>query len=481
MVTLTIDGVELTVPAEYTILQAAGKVGIRIPTLCHFEGLEPRANCRMCVVEVERFRTPQPACATRVSDGMVVRTDTPALREARKATLELILAHHAVDCHHCLRIGSSRCDDLDPRFCEMCFWCDCVRDGFCELQALAREYKVDMLPYAIRAGELPQDASTGCIVRDPNKCIKCRRCVDICNEAQTVHNLCVSGRGSETLIGPAFGRAMAESPCVRCGRCVDVCPTGAIHMKEHMDEVVYRAHSYGQVTAALISEDALDELGRLQKLGGPATMGQVAAGLKKIGVDYVFSDAELRGAVSARGRSALEAALARGEGAVVISNGYAAQRFAASFFPEIELTPYASEQQVFGELFRAWRAARGGGEADEKLFLYHVTNARDDAAEAFESGSVDIVLGARELHRLFLRTGVALSKIRPVELDSLGCGDDGSADPLLDPVSWGLDTEPEVLEFEEGRAAICHNLGQARKALEGVCAANRAYRVVRIA
>ena len=146
-VNVMINGKKYNVDSDKTILQAAKENDIRIPTLCHFKGLTGHANCRMCVVEVKGMRTLQPACVTKVSEGMEVMTESDTVVESRKTTLELILAHHAVDCHHCLRIGSSSEQSLDPKYCESCFWCDCVRDGFCELQSLAREYHVDILPY----------------------------------------------------------------------------------------------------------------------------------------------------------------------------------------------------------------------------------------------------------------------------------------------------------------------------------------------
>lgn len=221
---ITINDKQLTVSSEQTILQAARENGIEIPTLCNLKKIDPRANCRICLVEVDKFRVPQPACATKVSEGMVIKTNTEKLRKLRKNTLELILADHAVDCHHCLRIGSSKCDDLDKNFCEMCFFCDCVKDGFCELQALAREYKVDVLPYEINADKYVEDTSTGSVIRNANKCIKCRKCLDVCTKVQTVGALAVVGRGSEVKVEPAFGKKLIDSPCIQCGRCVEVCP-----------------------------------------------------------------------------------------------------------------------------------------------------------------------------------------------------------------------------------------------------------------
>ena len=282
-VNIIMDGRSLSVPAGTSVLEAARENGIRIPTLCFLKDLDPRASCRMCVVEIEGARTFQHACATKVREGMVIHTDTEAVRESRKLTLELLLSNHAVDCHHCLRIGSSRCDDLDPKFCEMCFFCDCVKDGFCELQALAREYKVDVLPFSQKHNTHPVDATT-VIVRNPNKCIKCKRCVDVCGKIQTVHNLAASGRGCEITIGPAFGKSMAESECVGCGRCVEVCPTGAIYAMEHKDELVYYAHKDGMKTAAMVDADAIPELERVLKLQpGTVTPEQLAGSLKKIG------------------------------------------------------------------------------------------------------------------------------------------------------------------------------------------------------
>ena len=332
-VNIIIDGRSLSVPAGTSVLEAARANGIRIPTLCFLKELDPRASCRMCVVEVEGARTFQHACATKVREGMVVHTDTEAVRESRKLTLELLLSDHAVDCHHCLRIGSSRCDDLDPKFCEMCFFCDCVKDGFCELQALAREYKVDVLPFSQKHNTHPIDDTT-VIVRNPNKCIKCKRCVDVCGKVQTVHNLAASGRGCEVTIGPIFGRSMAESGCVGCGRCVEVCPTGAIHALEHKDELVYYAHRDGVKTAAMLDAAVIPELERVLKLQpGSVTPEEIAGSLKKIGIDEVYDAADAEAAGAAEAETLLTEQLAKGRGAI-LTNSFAAKAFLEQNFPE---------------------------------------------------------------------------------------------------------------------------------------------------
>lgn len=467
-VTITINDRSLSVPADFTILEAARANGIRIPTLCFMEKLSPHASCRMCVVEVEGARTFQHACAAKVREGMVVHTDTEAVRKSRKLTLQLLLSDHSVDCHHCLRIGSSKCDDLDPKFCEMCFFCDCVKDGFCELQALAREYGVDVLPFTQKHNVRAIDHSS-VIIRNPNKCIKCRRCVDVCGNVQTVHNLSVIGRGCEISIAPAFGKTMTESDCIGCGRCVDVCPTGAIYVREHKDDTIYYAHKYGESTIAQISENILPELARLSNVDQRyVTVETVAAGMKKIGFDYIMCEAASEEKAVKQGTKLLEQALQAASTAVVLTNSPAATKFIKREYPEIPLVAYPSAQEIFRDEARAFASSRNIDLSH--LYLANLTNFNENAVEAEENDTADFVINARELHRIFLRTGVDLSRIRPILPDVLGKG--GETSPykrLFETAVWNLEPTPEIFTMEVNgrpiRCAVCHNLGQARKAL----------------
>ena len=456
-VNLTMDGKALSVPAGTTILEAARANGIHIPTLCFLKELDPRASCRMCVVEVEGARTFQHACAAKVREGMVVHTDTEAVRASRKLTLELLLSNHAVDCHHCLRIGSSKCDDLDPKFCEMCFFCDCVKDGFCDLQALAREYKVDVLPFTQKHNTLPIDASS-VIVRNPNKCIKCRRCVDVCGKVQTVHNLAASGRGCEVVIGPAFGKAMCDSGCVGCGRCVEVCPTGAIFAKEHKDELVYWAHRDEVKTAAMISADLIPELERvLHREPGSVTPPEIAGAMKKIGVDAVFDACEAEDAARAQAEVLLDERLKAGKPGV-LTQSFAAKAFLEKTFPDKQdsFLFYDSALAVFG------RAAEGF----RKRFALGAIG--DAAMECEKTGCVDIAVNPRELARIMIRTGAEPNPGRTAACESLGLPKaSGKYGKLLDKAEWNMGKEPEIFEMDGLRCAVCHNLGQARAVLTG--------------
>ncbi len=203
-VSITIDGRVISVPAETTILKAAQAAGIHIPALCAHPALKPIGACRICLVEVEKQRALQPACTFPVNDGMVVRTNTPNVREARKFVLELLLSDHPLDC------------------------LTCESGGQCELQDLAYEYGVAESPFPGFKQRYAIDGSNPFIQRDYNKCILCRRCVRACDEINGVEAIGMVDRGYETTIGAAFGKPLQESPCEFCGMCVEVCPTGSL-------------------------------------------------------------------------------------------------------------------------------------------------------------------------------------------------------------------------------------------------------------
>lgn len=484
-VQIMINGNTYQVTEGITILQAARDNEIHIPTLCSLEGLDPRANCRMCVVEVEGMRTLQPSCATKVKDGMVIQTDSELVRRNRKHTLELILSSHAVDCHHCLRIGSSKCADLDPVFCEMCFFCDCVKDGFCELQSLAREYGVDVMPYEMHPYDFEEDTSLGSLIRNPNKCIKCRRCVDVCGEIQTVHTLSVENRGREMQVVPALGAQLKDSPCVRCGRCVTVCPTGAVYMKEHKDEFIYHAHKYGVTTVAQISNNVCGELEKLFHMEpGSLQIEKIADGLKKIGIDLVVGEDFGVKIAQQKGQELLEKKLKTTRQPVILTSSFAAQNFIRQYFKELEdlVVSYPSSQQAFGSYIREIYAPKQGI-FPENIYTVSITNDNENGADAHENGSVDLAVNARELYRIFLRTGVDLKNRKGVELDVLGDAGD-PAMLLFDAMEWNMEREPQRREEsvcnQTVQVAYAHNLGQARMLLEQVNAASFDGQIIRI-
>jgi len=203
---ITIDGREIEVSPEQTILEVARENGIYIPTLCYYKGTTNVGACRVCVVEVENARSLIASCAMPVSPGMVVNSDR--IREARKLVVELLWASGD---HNCLT---------------------CEKNGNCELQDLVYYLGIEQPRFTIKSPEYPKEDTNSMIQRDLNKCILCGRCVRVCNEIQVNEVLDFSGRGSRSKVGPAFDMDYFSSDCVFCGECADACPVGAITFKQ---------------------------------------------------------------------------------------------------------------------------------------------------------------------------------------------------------------------------------------------------------
>jgi iron only hydrogenase large subunit-like protein len=368
-----------------------------------------------------------------------------------------------------MRIGSSSEQSLDPKFCEMCFWCDCERDGFCELQTLNREYHVDVLPYIQHEHDYETDDSLNSVIRNPNKCIKCRRCVDVCGQVQTVHNLSMANRGRDIMVVPEMGKPMSESACVRCGHCVDVCPVGAIYMKEHKDEVLYMTHSYDYNTVVQISDDVIPELTELFKVEpGKINPNQVCTALHKIGFDKVVTDDYAKREAAKQAAEIIGKKV--GKEPVILTNSHAVMNFVDRYFAGMKdkIEVYESAQTVFGK-------AAGEGNAfgfDKPVKTVNITKVKELGAEAEETGNVDYVWNARELYRVFLRTGGAPHRKGATAFDSFTREDGALPYPeLLGDKEWDLSPDYEEVAVLVGgkpvKCAVAHNLGQVRKLLEG--------------
>lgn len=208
MVEFTIDGRQGSVPAGTTILEAAKSLGIEIPTFCHDRDLVTAGACRICVVEVEQIKKNFPAaCAQPVGPGMVIHTNSPAVREARRTILELIIANHPLDC------------------------LTCEANGKCKLQQYCYEYGVKDTPYEGECRQHTIDGSSPFIERDMDKCILCGKCVRVCSEVQGVSAIGYIDRGFDTKIGTLFDGKLVDSPCESCGQCIYMCPVGALTAK----------------------------------------------------------------------------------------------------------------------------------------------------------------------------------------------------------------------------------------------------------
>ena len=260
-----IDGIIVEVQSGMTILQAAKKIGVEIPTLCYLEGIHELGICRICVVEIEGAKTLIPACITKVTDGMNIYTHTARVRRARKTVLELILSEHPDEC------------------------LICNKNNKCELQKLAIEMNIQQKRYEGEHATRIIDDKSPAIIRDSGKCILCRRCLTVCSQVQDVWSIAPIGRGFKTVIAPAGKDPLIESPCVQCGQCINVCPTGAITEKNDIAKV-WKAledptiHTVIQVAPAV--RVAIGEEFGLDP-GTPVTSQMVSA-LKRLGFDRVF-------------------------------------------------------------------------------------------------------------------------------------------------------------------------------------------------
>jgi len=265
MVNVTIDGIKVSVPEGSTILQAAKEVGIKVPTLCHHPDQSVKANCRVCVCEVEGNRLLQTACSTPVYEGMVVKTRTPKVIEARQTILELILANHPQDC------------------------LNCIRNQNCELQELAEEYFIRDNPFELKTRGLGKDYSTPAIFRDPDKCILCRRCVEACSVVQSVNALGLENRGNQAMVVPTMGKSLIDSPCVMCGQCIHACPVGAIGEVEEIDKLIAAMNDPDKVVVTQIAPAVRTAIS--EEVGmktGEMPMDVFVAGLRQVGFDYVL-------------------------------------------------------------------------------------------------------------------------------------------------------------------------------------------------
>ncbi len=208
-----IDDMQVSVLEGTTIMEAADKIGAHIPRLCYHPFLSTEGACRICVVEVEGMRNYLPACASVLTEGMNVKTNSPQIRQTRRDLVELLLDNH-------------------PKAC-----LTCVRDGNCELQNLAYKLGIRDRLYSGERKRHPIESSSVSLIRDAEKCILCRRCVRVCSEIQGVHNLSQMFRGVNTIVSPAFVAPMDDSVCIKCGQCINVCPTAAFIEQDSTEKV----------------------------------------------------------------------------------------------------------------------------------------------------------------------------------------------------------------------------------------------------
>ncbi|HPD13678.1 MAG TPA: NADH-dependent [FeFe] hydrogenase, group A6 [Planctomycetota bacterium] len=513
MPTLTVDNIPVEVSNGATILDAAQKAGIRIPTLCYLEGVQAIGACRVCVVEVEGAKTLVASCVMPAADGMKVLTNSKRVRDARRTIVELLLSDHEGDCQTC-----DRNDD-------------------CELQSVARELGIRQVTYAGEKGKRPKDTSTPALVRDMAKCIACRRCVTVCGETQGVGGLFPQKRGFNTLIGPAFGANLNDIVCVQCGQCGAVCPVGAISERDQIDEAwaaLDDPTKHVVVQTAPAIRAALGECFGYKP--GTLVTGKMVTALRRLGFDAVFDTNFTADLTIIEEGTEL---LVRLKKALVDKEAVALPQFTSCspgwikycehFYPELlpNLSTAKSPQQMFGAVAKTYYAQKLGKRPEDIVVvsIMPCTAKKFEAQrpEMNDSGvrDVDIVLTTRELGRMIKQAGIDFTTLPDDKMDApLGLSS-GAADifantggvmeaalrtvyeivtgePLpfknlhvkpivgLEGVKEAELTIPKAVpewKFLEGvtvRVAVAHGLSNARKVIERIKSGEGQYHFVEV-
>ncbi len=404
MVTIEVNGRSVEAESGEMLLAALRKAGIKVPTLCHIEGLPPSGACRMCVVEVEGQRGLVPSCAFPVTSGMKVLTHSPRAVQARRTIVELLLANHPDDCLYC------------------------VRNRNCQLQQLADELGVRQRRFAGERTRHVLDMSSPSIVRDPAKCILCGKCVRVCEEVQGVAAIDFIGRGSRAKIGTAFDEGLNVSSCVNCGQCILACPTGALSERSQIKEVLDALADPQKLVVVQHAPAVSVTLG--EDFGVPAgtdVIGAMTTALRRLGFARVFDTGFTADLTIMEEASELVHRLNHGGRLPLMTScspGWV--KFIETFYPEFleNLSSCKSPQQMMGALIKGYYAEREGLDP-AKIFSVSIMPC---TAKKFEAGrpemgrdslaDIDAVLTTRELADLIRMRGLDLREMPPDTADT---------------------------------------------------------------
>ena len=499
LITVTIDNRKVEVEEGSTVLEAARKAGITIPTLCALSeiGHTPGA-CRVCVTEVEGQRSLVASCVFPVSERMVIHTNSERVRKARKLVVELLLADHPSECT------------------------TCVRSGGCELQKVAEQVGVKEVRFATSfpPKESAIDTSSPSIVRDPRKCILCQRCVTVCEQVQTVSVLTPAWRGSNSQVVPTFNLPLGETNCTNCGQCVLVCPVGALYENDQTEEVW---NALGDPSKYVVVQEAPAIRASLgEEFGMPVgslVTGKMIAALRRLGFDKVFDTnftADLT--IMEEGSELLKRVKEGGKLPLITSCSPGWIKFCEHFYPDLldNVSTCKSPQQMFGSMAKTYYAEFADVDP-ENIFVVSVMPC---TAKKFEAGrpemndsgyrDVDIVLTTRELAKMIREAGIDFANLPDEEPDPPMGEYTGAAtifgatggvmeaalrtayavvtgeslgDLDITPVR-GLDGVKEssvtVPGLGEVKVAVAHGLGNARKVMDAVRSGEADYHFIEI-
>jgi NADP-reducing hydrogenase subunit HndD len=482
-VIISIDGRNYKVPKGLSVLEAARMVHIDIPNLCYLKDINEVGICRVCVVEVEGTRNLQASCVYPVRDGLKIRTNTERVRRARKTAVALILSNHNREC------------------------LTCVRNLNCELQNVADNLGVRNIPFTGTEAENYgfHDANPA-IQRDYNKCIKCRRCLAICNQIQECHVYSALNRGMDTIIAPAFQKDLNEVTCIMCGQCVIACPTASLSEKESIPEVWQAIADPSKYVIAQTAPSIQVTIGEVFGMPlGSFVAGKLVAVLRRIGFDKVFAtDVTADLTIMEEGSELVHRITKTPENLPLLSSccpGWV--KFAEHFYPEFlpHVSSTKSPHEMCGALAKTWYAKKYGIDPSTivNVAIMPCTAKKYEAArpemESDGFRNVDYVLTTRELARMIRQVGINFAELDDEAYDEpfdqysgagMIFGATGGVLEAAIRTAYKLVNNEEMLvpDFEDARgqkglkytkftlggktitAAVAHGTGNAKKALD---------------
>ena len=406
MVSITINGAAVSVPEGTTIMEAAKTAGFPIPSLCYWKGLNEIGACRVCVVEVEGVDRLVTACDEPVHDGMVVRTNSPRVRAARRTNLRLILSQHDCQCAFC------------------------TRNGNCSLQKLAMDANLLYIPYPINIRKGIWDRSTP-LIRQESKCIKCMRCIQVCDKIQDLHIWDLAGTGSRVTVNVSQNRRITDADCAFCGQCVTHCPTAALRERDDTEPVLDILADDSLTTVVQVAPAV--RVAWAEEMGlepGPAATKKMVSALKRLGFHYVFDTnfaADLT--IMEEGSEFVERFTHRDQyqWPMFTSCCPGWVRFVKSNYPEFtpNLSTAKSPQQMFGAVAKSYFAEKKGLDPHKVRVISIMPCLAKKAEAALEplrdacgDPDVDVVLTTRELIRMVRADKIVLEDLPEEEFDS---------------------------------------------------------------
>ena len=400
---VTIDNKQVNVPEGTTILQAAKLVNINIPTLCYHPDQTVKANCRICLVQQKGKDKIMTACSTPVWDGLEIETNSKLVRDMQRGVLELILANHPQDC---LR---------------------CIRNGNCDLQELCVRFHIAKSNLEDQVDALEMDESSPAIVRDHRKCIKCNRCIEVCQDIQGVGVLSHAHRSINYSITPAYEKKLMDTLCVFCGQCSSVCPVGAIYEKDDVESVWEAIHNPDKHVIVQVAPAVRVSIGdEFNMRPGQKVTGRVVGALRRLGFDKVFdTDFTADLTILEEGNEFLQRVAKGGTLPMITSCSPGWINYVEGFYPHLlnHLSSCKSPQQMFGALSKSYYAEKMNIEPGD---IYTVS-IMPCTAKKYESSrkemttngyrEVDAVLTTRELARMIKSASIDFPNIVDEEFD----------------------------------------------------------------